>query len=74
MKITQQEYDKFLEHYAWLLLKSPDYRLGQAFLNYFPQVGSYLIEHEHGTLQEMKLFYETDRDQAQRIIDQWRQQ
>ena len=74
MKITQQEYEKFLEHYAWMLLKSPNYRLGQAFLNYFPEVSQYLSQQgREGTLSEMKMFYNSDNDQVQHIIDQWRQ-
>lgn len=75
MKITQQEYEKFLEHYAWMLLKTPDYRLGQAFLNYFPQVSRYMSRQgKEGTIAEMRLFYSNEIDQVQHIIDQWRQQ
>ncbi len=63
---------KFQEHYAWQLLQSPDYRLGQAFLNYFPEVGRDMESEDDGALLEMKLFYETDCEEAQRVIDSWR--
>jgi hypothetical protein len=72
MKITQEEYNKFLEHLAWQRLQSPDYRLGQAFLNYFPRISKALIEGEHwGTLYEYNLFNEINDLKAQKIIDFW---
>ena len=72
MKITQAEYKEFLEYYAWQLLQSPDYRLGQAFLNYFPRISKALIEDEQwGTLYEYNIFNETDARKTQAFIDQW---
>jgi hypothetical protein len=71
LKITAAEYAEFLEHYSWQLLQSPDYRLGQAFLNYFPDV-SKVLSSTDGTILEMKLYYETDNARAQKIIDNWR--
>jgi hypothetical protein len=71
-KISRAEYAEFLEHYSWQLLKSPDYRFGQAFLNYFPHISKSLIEDEQwGTLYEYNLFNETNTEQAQGLIDQW---
>lgn len=73
MKITSGKYSEFLEHYSWQLLQSPDYRLGQAFLNYFPEVSTYIARSgKDGSLFEMKLYYETDNARAQQLIDQWR--
>jgi hypothetical protein len=72
LKISERDYVKFQEHYAWQLLQSPDYRLGQAFLNYFPDVSREMASTDDGTLLEMKLFYEKDCDESQRIIDSWR--
>ena len=72
LKISERDYVKFQEHYAWQLLQSPDYRLGQAFLNYFPEVGQNMRYEDDGTLLEMKLFYEKDCEEAQRVIDSWR--
>ncbi len=71
LKITADRYAKFLEHYSWQLLQSSDYRLGQAFLNYFPEVSKGLAKTD-GTIIEMKLYYETDNTRAQQIINQWR--
>jgi hypothetical protein len=69
--ITPQQFQEFQEHYAWQLLQSPDYRLGQAFLNYFPEVSRDMASEDDGSLLEMKLYYETDDDLAKRIINQW---
>ena len=69
--ITPTQYQEFMEHYAWQLLKSPDYRIGQAFLNYFPEVSKQMVKEEQGTLFEMKLYYETDNERAKWLINQW---
>ena len=72
MKITTAEYAKFLEHLVWQRLQSPDYRLGQAFLNYFPQISKELIASEQwGALYEYNLFNELNDLQAQKIINLW---
>ncbi len=70
--ITQTQYQEFLEHYAWQLLQSPDYRIGQAFLNHFPEVSRALARTgKNGTLMEMKLYYETNTERAKYLINQW---
>jgi hypothetical protein len=72
MKITQEQYQEFLKHLAWIRLKAPDYRLGQAFLNYFPDVSTSMAKQgKEGSLAEMKLFYEINDLAAQKIIDLW---
>jgi hypothetical protein len=68
--ITQKQYQEFMEHYSWQLLKSPDYRLGQAFLNYFPEASKRLANTD-GAILETKLYYEADNERAKSIIDQW---
>lgn len=68
--ITKKQYQEFTEHYTWQLLQSPDYRLGQAFLNYFPEVSKRLANTD-GTVLEMKLYYETDNERAKWLINQW---
>jgi len=72
MKISKEEYQEFLKHLAWQRLKTPDYRFGQAFLNYFPQISKELIASEQwGTLYEYNLFNEINDLEAQKIIDLW---
>ena len=71
-KVSKAEWAEFQKHYAWILLKAPDYRLGQAFLNYFPQVSKAMIsDGDHGTLDEYRLYNETDKLKAQDVIDKW---
>lgn len=76
MKITKSEYEEFQKHYAWVLLKAPDYRLGQAFLNYFPKVSQAMIgnDNDDGTLDEFRLYNETNNNLAQAEINKWLEQ
>ena len=71
MKITQKQYKEFMEHLVWQRLQAPDYRMGQAFLNYFPEVSTSMANSQEGTLLEMKLYYETDEERAKWLINQW---
>lgn len=38
MKITMQEFEDFEKQYMFEVLKNPDYRIGQAFYNSFPEI------------------------------------
>ena len=58
--ISKLEYEEFEKHYAWVLIKAPDYRLGQAFLNYFPKVSKLMLSREKGVQDEFRFFNETD--------------
>ena len=72
MKITKEQYEEFLKHLEWQRLKTPDYRFGQAFLNYFPEISKNMRrDGDNGTLDEMNLFYETNDLVAQAIISKW---
>ena len=72
MNITQEQYQEFLKHLAWQRLQSPDYRFGQAFLNYFPEISRNMRrDGDNGTLDEMNLFYEINDLVAQAIISKW---
>ena len=64
--------EEFLKFLAWQRLKSPDYRFGQAFLNYFPDI-SYLMRHDGdlGASDELKLFNEINDLAAQKSIEKW---
>jgi len=68
--ISKSEYEEFEKHYVWVLIKAPDYRLGQAFLNYFPEINK-LEGLAVGTQDEFQLFYERDPKKAQEIINQF---
>ena len=72
--VSTKEYQEFLEHYSWQLLQSPDYRLGQAFLNYFPRISMAMQQHPNEVIQqhEVTLYYTTENKEAQQIIDMYR--
>jgi len=67
MKITKDEYRDFEKYYIMESLRNPDYRLGQAFINYFPAVSRKMSERE-----STMLFYIADNSDAQLWIDQHR--
>ena len=72
MKITQEQYEEFLKHLAWQRLKAPDYRFGQAFINYFPEISKNMRrDGDNGVLDEMHLFYEINDLEAQKTIAKW---
>ena len=71
-KVSRERYQEFLEHYAWQLLKSPDYRLGQAFINFFNEVDKMMSEDgDLGKQDAVMLYYETNNLRAQQLIDKW---
>ena len=43
-RITKEQYEEFLKHLVWTRLQAPDYRFGQAFLNYFPEISKIMRE------------------------------
>ena len=71
-RISKERWAEFQEHYAWQLLKSPDYRLGQGFLNYFNEVDKiWNNDGDLGKQQSIRLYYETDNAKAMEIIKGW---
>ena len=38
MKITMQEFEEFEKQFVFEVLGNPDYRIGQAFYNTFPEI------------------------------------
>ena len=74
-RISKERWAEFQQHYAWQLLKSPDYRLGQAFLNHFNEVDKiWNNDGDLGKQQSVMLYYETDNDRAMGIIKGWLEQ
>jgi hypothetical protein len=72
MKIPRAEYEEFLKHLAWQRLKTPDYRFGQAFLNYFPDVRE-IMERDgvFGGQSTAHLFYEEWEPTARARCESW---
>jgi hypothetical protein len=71
-QITKEQYEEFLKHLAWTRLKAPDYRYGQAFLNYFPEIRD-IMEHDGdlGSQGAAHLFYEEWEPTARSRCESW---
>lgn len=71
-RITKEQYEEFQKHYMFEFIRNSEYRLGQAFLNYFPEIGKIMInDGDLGTLDEYRLYNETDPKKAQEKINYW---
>ena len=71
-KITKEQYEAFQKHYMFEFIRNSDYRLGQAFLNYFPEISKLMREDgDLGTMDEFKLYNETNPKCAQEQINGW---
>ena len=71
-KITKEQYEEFLKHLVWERLKAPDYRLGQAFLNYFPEIRKIMRnDGDLGSQGEQHLFYEEWEPTARMKCEAW---
>ena len=70
--ISRLDWEEFLKAYTWQLLKNPDYRLGQAFLNYYTEINQMLEnDGDLGRQLSTQLFYEKDLVRTYAIIGQW---
>ena len=70
MKITMSEYEEFEKRYLFQVLKNPDYRLGQAFYNTFPEIAVSMEEDgDLGYAQANRLWNTKDRDEVLEILD-----
>ena len=73
-KITDDQYQAFLKYYMWNLLQHPDYRLGEAFINYFTDISDELIynlRNENDFTWE--LYGEGNSAKAQKMINLFRE-
>jgi len=71
-KITREQYEEFLKHLVWTRLKAPDYRFGQAFLNYFPEISRLMREDgDLGSQGEYVLYNEEWEPTARMRCEQW---
>jgi hypothetical protein len=68
--ITQQEFDLFVKHYSWMVLINPAYRVGQAFINYFPTYKRRYILENGKALDDTgtALYYNTNNEECWNLI------
>jgi hypothetical protein len=44
--ITRQEFEEFEKHWLMQVLKTPTYRYGQAFMNYFHNIDTLMLSYD----------------------------
>jgi len=70
MKITMQEFEAFEKQFVFDVLGNPDYRLGQAFYNTFPEIAVSMEEDgDLGYAQANRLWNTKDRNEVLEILD-----
>lgn len=60
--ITQEQFDEFVRHYNWEVIRNADYRVGQAFVNYFNNATLESIDTQY------RLFYNTNNEDCWKTI------
>jgi hypothetical protein len=69
VKITPDEWQQFKKQYMFEFMRNPDYRFGQAFLNYFPELSKYLISAgERGESIEQRLWNAQKQEEVMSLI------
>lgn len=76
--LTQEEWRSFNRYYTFHLVRNPEYRLGPAFYNYFPDKMDDLRENSHlggnpGHVPSLDVLLDKERDnkQAKSMIFDW---
>ena len=70
MKITMQEFEAFEKQFVFEVLKNPDYRIGQAFINDYRDIShSMMADGDNGVLNNNRLWNSKDRDEVLKLID-----
>lgn len=72
MVITKDQFREFEKHYVTEVLKNPDYRYGQAFLNYFLPLSHILLKSGiEGENDDQRLWNCNNKTEALAIIKKW---
>ena len=70
--ISKAQCKEFEQHWILEFMRNPNYRLGQAFLNYFPEIGKiYLNDGDRGHDEEYRLWNTRNHAEANNIIKKW---
>lgn len=70
IKITMQQFDEFEKYFLMDVLKNPDYRLGQAFINTFWDISNSIEQDgDMGVSTAIKLWEAKSRDEVLTLID-----
>ena len=69
MKLTMQEFEAFEKQFVFEVLGNPDYRLGQAFSNTFPEIVRDLESGDIGYRLGIRLWEARSRDRVLELIE-----
>ena len=70
MKISMQEFEEFEKKFVFEVLGNPDYRIGQAFYNTFPEIALSMEEDgDIGYSEASRLWNTKDRNEVLELID-----
>ena len=70
MKITMKQFEEFEKQYMFEVLKNPDYRIGQAFYNTFPEIAlSMEDDGDIGYSEASRLWNTKERNEVLELID-----
>jgi len=69
VKITMKEFEAFEKQFVFDVLGNPDYRLGQAFTNTFPEIVEALSSGDIGYRQQLWLWEARSRDEVLKLVD-----
>jgi hypothetical protein len=70
MKITMQEFEAFEKKFVFEVLGNPDYRIGQAFYNSFPEIALSMEEDgDIGYSQASRLWNSKNLSEVLELID-----
>ena len=70
MKIIMQEFEEFEKQYMFEVLKNPDYRIGQAFYNTFPEIALSMEEDgDLGYSEASRLWNSKNLSEVLELID-----
>jgi hypothetical protein len=66
-----KEFEAFEQQFVFEVLGNPDYRLGQAFSNTFPEIVEDLSSSDIGYRQQLWLWEARSRDRVLELIDEY---
>ena len=70
-----QEFEEFEKRYVFEVLKNPDYRLGQAFINDYRDISHSMIsDGDDGVFKNNRLWGSRDREEVLKIIERYIEQ
>jgi hypothetical protein len=69
-----QEFEAFEKRYVFEVLKNPDYRLGQAFINDYRDISNSMIGDKDGIFENNRLWLSRDREEVLKIIERYVEQ